>query len=92
VQICIVTGGGDIGMPSIDIWEVISQRTPGGSWAKAGATQIIGNEDAASKRRDHDLNMTPPIVWTFTESRAGAFERKMPRQLHPLTRRFSKTP
>src|SRR5262245_64256962 len=54
-----VFGGGVNGMPSIVIWEVDCQRTPGAS-ARAGARTTNKNEDAASRRQDNGLSMCEP--------------------------------
>src|SRR5262245_66691576 len=59
-QNLIVFGGGVNGMPSIVIWEVDCQRTPGDS-ARAGASITNRNEDAASRRPDHGLIMNIPL-------------------------------
>jgi hypothetical protein len=62
VQTLSVVGGGDIGMPTMDIWDFISQRIPGGSSASAGARTLIKTVNAASRRPDHRFVMNSPLL------------------------------
>jgi hypothetical protein len=58
----MVCGGGVNGMPGIDICEVVSQSTPGGSSARAGASARRTSELATARRAVNAMFIRLPIL------------------------------